>query len=97
MAQQLDEAEKLSRLLRPSRGAGLLTTKTRPRRGRSPGKYQKHLVGKDSPKIPRLPDKGGRETTSMSELIAWRPNWPEAQEEAKKANLPLALEFFMDG
>jgi hypothetical protein len=34
---------------------------------------------------------------SMSELIAWRPNWPEAQEEAKKANLPLALEFFMDG
>lgn len=33
----------------------------------------------------------------MTELIAWRTNWQEAQEEAKKANLPLALEFFMDG
>ena len=33
----------------------------------------------------------------MSELIQWRMDWQEALDEAKKANLPLALEFFMDG
>lgn len=33
----------------------------------------------------------------MSETIQWRINWQEALEEAKKANRPLALEFFLDG
>jgi hypothetical protein len=33
----------------------------------------------------------------MSELIKWRPDWQEALDEAKKANRPLALEFFMEG
>ncbi len=33
----------------------------------------------------------------MSELVEWRTNWPEALEEAKKANRPLALEFYMEG
>lgn len=33
----------------------------------------------------------------MSKSIQWRTNWPEALEEAKKANRPLALEFFMEG
>jgi hypothetical protein len=33
----------------------------------------------------------------MSELIQWRSDWQEALDEAKKANRPLALEFFMDG
>jgi hypothetical protein len=33
----------------------------------------------------------------MSESVQWRNNWPEALEEAKKANLPLALEFHMEG
>jgi hypothetical protein len=33
----------------------------------------------------------------MSELIPWRTNWQEALEEAKKANHPLVLEFFMEG
>jgi hypothetical protein len=33
----------------------------------------------------------------MSELIQWRTDWQEALNEAKKANRPLALEFFMDG
>jgi hypothetical protein len=41
--------------------------------------------------------KGVQEKSTMSELIQWRTNWPEAQEEAKKANLPLALEFYLDG
>lgn len=29
--------------------------------------------------------------------VQWRNNWSEAQEEAKEANRPLALEFYMDG
>jgi hypothetical protein len=29
--------------------------------------------------------------------VQWRDNWSEAQEEAQKANQPLALEFYMDG
>ena len=33
----------------------------------------------------------------MSELIQWRTDWQEALNEAKKANRPLVLEFFMDG
>lgn len=33
----------------------------------------------------------------MSDLIEWRPDWQEAQEEAKKLNRPLALEFYLDG
>ena len=33
----------------------------------------------------------------MSELTKWRTDWQEALNEAKKANRPLALEFFMDG
>jgi hypothetical protein len=33
----------------------------------------------------------------MSELIKWRMDWQEALNEAKKANRPLALEFFMEG
>lgn len=33
----------------------------------------------------------------MSDSVQWRTDWPEAQEEAKKANRPLALEFFMEG
>ncbi len=33
----------------------------------------------------------------MSDLIEWRTNWQQAREEAKKANLPLALEFYLDG
>jgi hypothetical protein len=33
----------------------------------------------------------------MSELIKWRTDWQEALGEAKKANRPLALEFFMEG
>ncbi len=38
-----------------------------------------------------------KETTEMAESIAWRENLSEAQDEAKKANRPLLLEFFMDG
>jgi len=33
----------------------------------------------------------------MSAGIHWRTNWEEALGEAKKLNLPLALEFFMEG
>jgi hypothetical protein len=33
----------------------------------------------------------------MSELIQWRTNFSEALEEAKKTNLPLSVEFYMDG
>ena len=33
----------------------------------------------------------------MSDSVQWRTNWQEALEEAKKANRPLALEFFMEG
>jgi hypothetical protein len=33
----------------------------------------------------------------MSELINWRSSWPEALEEAKKANRPLCVEFYMEG
>jgi hypothetical protein len=33
----------------------------------------------------------------MSEIINWRTDWQEALDEAKKANRPLALEFFMEG
>ena len=33
----------------------------------------------------------------MSETIQWRGNWTEALEEAKMANLPLALEFHLEG
>jgi hypothetical protein len=33
----------------------------------------------------------------MAEAIAWRDNWAEALEEAKKVNRPLVLEFHMDG
>ena len=33
----------------------------------------------------------------MSEFLQWRTNWQEALEEAKKANHPLVLEFFMEG
>jgi hypothetical protein len=33
----------------------------------------------------------------MSELINWRSSWPEALAEAKKANRPLVVEFYMEG
>jgi uncharacterized protein YyaL (SSP411 family) len=33
----------------------------------------------------------------MSAEIHWSTNWEEASGEAKKSNLPLALEFFMEG
>jgi hypothetical protein len=33
----------------------------------------------------------------MSVLIRWRTDWQGAREEAKKANLPLALELYLDG
>jgi hypothetical protein len=33
----------------------------------------------------------------MSELIQWCSDWQAPLNEAKKANRPLALEFFMDG
>jgi thioredoxin-related protein len=33
----------------------------------------------------------------MSNSIQWRTDWQRALDEAKKANLPLALEFFMEG
>jgi hypothetical protein len=33
----------------------------------------------------------------MSESIQWRTDWQEALDEAKKANRPLALEFYMEG
>lgn len=33
----------------------------------------------------------------MSEVINWHTNWQEARDEAKKSNLPLALEFFLEG
>ncbi len=33
----------------------------------------------------------------MSKPIAWRDNWPAALEEAKQANRPLLLEFYMEG
>lgn len=33
----------------------------------------------------------------MSEAIQWRTDWPAALEEAKKANLPLTMEFYMEG
>jgi hypothetical protein len=41
--------------------------------------------------------KGVQEKSTMSELIQWRTDWQEALNEAKKANRPLALEFFMEG
>jgi hypothetical protein len=40
---------------------------------------------------------GYKEIISMSELINWRTEWQEALHEAKKANRPLALEFYMEG
>jgi hypothetical protein len=33
----------------------------------------------------------------MSESIKWRVNLAEAMEEAKKANRPILLEFYMEG
>jgi len=33
----------------------------------------------------------------MAESVQWRGNWSEALEEAKEADRPLALEFYMDG
>ncbi|MEJ2070746.1 MAG: thioredoxin family protein [Syntrophobacterales bacterium] len=33
----------------------------------------------------------------MSKSIQWRTDWQEALDEAQKTNLPLALEFFMEG
>ncbi len=33
----------------------------------------------------------------MSELVQWHTDWQEALAEAKKANRPLALEFYMEG
>lgn len=33
----------------------------------------------------------------MSELINWRGDFSGALAEAKKANRPMALEFYMDG
>jgi hypothetical protein len=33
----------------------------------------------------------------MSAVVYWRNNFKEAQEEAKKAGLPLLLEFHLEG
>jgi thioredoxin-related protein len=33
----------------------------------------------------------------MAETIQWRGNWEEAAAEAKKVNLPLLLEFYLEG
>jgi len=33
----------------------------------------------------------------MSEQVNWRQGWPESLAEAQKANLPLLLEFHMEG
>ena len=33
----------------------------------------------------------------MPEKINWRSNFPAAVIEAKKAHLPIALEFYLDG
>jgi hypothetical protein len=33
----------------------------------------------------------------MSAVVYWRSNFKEAQEEARKANLPLVLELHMEG
>jgi hypothetical protein len=33
----------------------------------------------------------------MSELINWRSDLPAAVTEAQKANLPIALEFYLEG
>jgi hypothetical protein len=33
----------------------------------------------------------------MSEKINWRSDFPAAVIEAKKANLPIALEFYLEG
>jgi hypothetical protein len=42
-----------------------------------------------------LLNKGRR--SKMSELVNWRDNFEAAQTEGKTANLPLALEIYMDG
>jgi hypothetical protein len=33
----------------------------------------------------------------MSASVAWRDNWSAALEEAKKADRPVLLEFYMEG
>jgi hypothetical protein len=33
----------------------------------------------------------------MATVINWRDNWSAALEEAKQANRPLVLEFYMEG
>jgi hypothetical protein len=33
----------------------------------------------------------------MSDAVRWRDNWEAALAEAKQANRPLVLEFYMDG
>jgi hypothetical protein len=33
----------------------------------------------------------------MTTAITWRDNWSAALEEAKKADRPLVLEFYMEG
>lgn len=33
----------------------------------------------------------------MTGEIPWRTDWTEAQQEAQRANLPLLLEFYLDG
>jgi thioredoxin-related protein len=40
---------------------------------------------------------GCKEDIIVSDSVQWRTDWQEALEEAKKANRPLALEFFMEG
>jgi hypothetical protein len=82
----LAEAEKSAKLLWPSGGAGLLTTKPRPRRGRLQGKWGKSLIPK------HLDHRKGRaEIFSMSEK--WRLDWQEALAEGKKPTYLFILEF----
>jgi hypothetical protein len=50
-----------------------------------------------SEKKTERPSRRNKEAISMSESIQWRDNLTEALEEAKKANLPVALEFHLDG
>ena len=33
----------------------------------------------------------------MSDAVRWRDNWEAALQEAKQANRPLVLEFYMEG
>jgi hypothetical protein len=60
----------------------------------SPGPKLK-ITERGNPGFSKSIDK--KEISKMSEVINWHTNWQEARDEAKKSNLPLALEFFLEG